>query len=44
MTSSKSRRSWGFSRRKIAEGIGEKWSMFVERVQASNFFARVFPR
>jgi len=34
----------GFSRRKVAEEIGEKWPMFVERVKATDFFSRVCPR
>jgi len=34
----------GFCRRKVAEEIGEKWSMFVERVQASDFYTRICPR
>jgi len=34
----------GFCRRKVAEEIGEKWPMFVERVKATDFFSRVCPR
>ena len=34
----------GFCRRKVAEEIGEKWQMFVERVKTTDFFSRVCPR
>jgi len=34
----------GFCRRKVAEEIGEKWSLFVDRILTTDFFARVCPR
>jgi hypothetical protein len=32
-----------FCQRKVAAEIGEKWSLFVERIQTADFFERVSP-